>query len=40
MVAVDLSARQALNVDPKTMQQTNFTGKLNRAGNTTMFFVI
>ena len=38
MVAIDLSEQQALNADPKRMQQINFTGNLDQAENTTMFF--
>ena len=40
MIAIDLSKQQALQVDPKAIQQTNFTGNLDRAGNTTVFFII
>ena len=40
MVAVDLSKQQALDADPKAIQQINFTANLDRAGNTTMFFII
>ena len=29
-----------LATDPKTMQQINFTGHLDRAGNKTKFFII
>ena len=35
-----LRKRQKLDADPKAMQQTNFTGNLDRDGNTKMFFVI
>ena len=38
MIAIDLSKLQALDTDPKAIQQINFTGNLDRAGNTTMFF--
>ena len=34
MIAVDLCKQQALDVDPKAIQQINFTGNLERAGNT------
>ena len=39
---IDLSKQQALDPDPKWMQQINFTGNLARARNenTTMFFII
>ena len=40
MIAIDLSKQQALDADPRAIQQINFTAKLDRAGNTTMFFVI
>ena len=40
MVAIDLSKQQALDADPKVIQQINFTANLNRDGNTTIFFVI
>ena len=33
MIAIDLSKQQALNADPKTIQQINFTGNLDRGGN-------
>ena len=34
MIAVDLSKQQALDADPRTNQQINFTGNLDRACNT------
>ena len=37
---MDLSKQQALDADPKAIQQINFTANLDRAGNTTMFFII
>ena len=40
MIAIDLNKQQALDADPKTKQQINFTGNLDRAGNTAMFFII
>ena len=40
MIAVDLSKQQALDADPRAIQQINFTGNLDWAGNTTMFFII
>ena len=39
MIAVDLSKQQVLDADPSTIQQTNFTANLDRAGNTTIFFI-
>ena len=38
MIAIDLSKQQELNADPKAKQQ--ITWNLDRAGNTTMFFII
>ena len=40
MVAIDLSKRQALNPDPKAIQQINSTANLDRAGNTRIFFIL
>ena len=40
MIAIDLSKQQALDADLKAVQQVNFTGNLDQAGNTTMFFII
>ena len=40
MIAIDLSKQQALDVDPKAIQQINFTANLDRAGNTAIFFII
>ena len=40
MIVVDLSKQQALDADPKAIQQINFTANLDRAGNTTVFFII
>ena len=37
---LDLSKQQALDVGPRKIQQTNFTANLDRAGNTTIFFII
>ena len=39
MIAIDLSKQQALVADQKAMQQNNSIGNLDRAGNTTMFFI-
>ena len=33
MSAVDLLKQQALDADPKAIQQINFTANLDRAGN-------
>ena len=40
MIAVDLSKQQALNADPKAIQQFNFTANLSRAGNTRINFIL
>ena len=39
MIAIDLSKQQALDGDLRAIQQINFTANLDRAGNTTMFFI-
>ena len=39
LIAIDLSKQQALDVDPRTIQQIIFTANLDRAGNTTMSFI-
>ena len=33
MISIDLSKQQALDVDPKAIQQIIFTANLDRAGN-------
>ena len=38
-IAIDLSKQQVYDADPKAILQINFTGNLDRAGNTTMFFI-
>ena len=38
MIAVDLSKQQALDSDPKVIQQINFTVNLERDGNTRFCF--
>ena len=40
MIAIDLSKQQALDADPRAIQQINFTENLDRAGNTTMFLIL
>ena len=40
MIAIYLSRQQALDADPRAIQQINFTANLDRDGNTTMFFII
>ena len=39
MIAIDLSKQQALDADPKAMQQHKFTGILCGAYNRVMFFI-
>ena len=39
-IAIDLSKQQNVDADPKAIQQINFTGNLDRAKYTTMFFII
>ena len=39
-IAIDLSRQQELDADPRAIQQINFTANLDRAGNTTIFFII
>ena len=39
MITIDLNRQQALDADPGTIQQINFTANLDRAGITTMFFI-
>ena len=34
MIAKDLSKQQAIDADPKAIQQINFTANLDRANNT------
>ena len=40
MIAIDLSKQQALDADPKAIQQINFTANLDRAGNTRLYFIL
>ena len=40
MIAVDLSKQQALDADPKAIQQINFTANLDRARNTRFYFIL
>ena len=40
MIAVDLSKQQALDSDPRAIQQINFTANLDRAGNTRVCFIL
>ena len=40
MIATDLSKQQALDADPKAIQQINFTANLDRAGNTRFYIIL
>ena len=40
IIAVDLSKQQALDADPRAIQQINFTVNLDRAGNTRIYFIL
>ena len=39
MIAIDLSGQQALDADPRAIQQINFTTNLDRA-NTSIYFIL
>ena len=39
MIAVDLSKQQALDADPRAIQQINFTANLDRAGNMRVYVI-
>ena len=40
IIAVDLSKQQALDANPKAIQQINFTANLDRTGNTRFYFIL
>ena len=40
MIAIDLSKQQDLDADSRAVERIDFTANLNRAGNTTIFFII
>ena len=40
MIAIDLSRENKLDADPRAIQQISFTANLDRAANTTIFFII
>ena len=40
MTVVDLNKQQALDADPKAIQQINFTANLDRARNTRIYFIV
>ena len=39
MIAIDLSKQQALDADPRSLQQINFTANLDRAGKRRIYFI-
>ena len=40
MIAIDLSKQQALDADPKAIQQINFTANLDRDRNTRLYLIL
>ena len=40
MIVVDISKQQALDADPRAVQQIDFTASLDRAGNTRIYFIL
>ena len=40
IIAIALNKQQALDADPKAIQQISFTGNLDRPGQTAMYFII
>ena len=40
MIPVDLRKQQALDTDPRAIQQINFTANLDRAGNARVYFIL
>ena len=40
MIAVDLYKQQALDADPRAIQEINFTANLDRAGNIRVYFIL
>ena len=40
MIAIDLIKQQALDADPRAIQQINFTANLDNAGNTRIYFIL
>ena len=40
MIAIDLSKQQALDADPRAIQQINFTANLDRDGNTRFYLIL
>ena len=40
MIAANLSKQQALDADPKAIQQISFRANLHRTGNTRIYFIL
>ena len=40
MIAIDLSKQQALDADPKAIQQINFNGNSDQAAGATIIFIV
>ena len=40
MIAIDLIVQQALDSDPRAIQQINFTANLDKVGNTRIYFIL
>ena len=40
MIVVDLSKQQALDADPRSIQQINFTANLGRPRNARIYFIL
>ena len=40
LIDIDLSRQQALDANPRAIQQINFTANLDRAGDTRIYFIL
>ena len=40
MIAIEFSKQQALDADPRAIQQINFTANLDSANNTRIYFIL
>ena len=40
MIGIDLSKQQALDADPRAIQQINFTSNLDSAGKKRIYFIL
>ena len=40
MIAIDLSKQQTSDVDPRAIQQINFTTNFDKSGNTRIYFIL